>query len=179
MITVLYTRKNSIYKQLNQDCYDIDRDARSYTGSNPLICHPPCRAWGNLQQFAKPRPDEKQLAIHAITMVRLHGGIVEHPRNSQLWKTMQIKLDGKLDKYSGWTLYLEQHWFGHRAKKPTILYIVGILPKDIPPYPIKLDNYYNGINNMGQPERQTTPNLFATWLIQTTEIIKQKKQLLL
>ena len=57
-VAVLFVRSDSVYKQMaDVDCYDIDRDARTWPGGCPVVAHPPCRAWGLLRQFAKPRPD--------------------------------------------------------------------------------------------------------------------------
>ena len=65
MIAVLFARNDSRYKQLEgYDVYDIDRDARNYNGTNPVIAHPPCRAWGRLSHMANPRPDEKDFTLH-------------------------------------------------------------------------------------------------------------------
>ena len=46
--TVLFVAPNSIYKELGCDCYDAGRDARTYTGSAPVVAHPPCQLWGKL-----------------------------------------------------------------------------------------------------------------------------------
>lgn len=184
MATILYTQKNSIYKQLGQDCYDITRDARTYTGTGPIIAHPPCRSWGSLRHLAKPMPGEKQLAIHSIILIRLHGGILEHPAKSQLWKTMNLPKPGSFDQYGGWTLNIDQFWWGHFAKKNTNLYILGCLPNEIPPIPYKLDAIqYNiggskpGLKQLGKKENEYTPINFAKWLIHTAEIIQSKNGL--
>ena len=132
MITALYTRKNSIYKKLGIDSWDIERDSRKWPGGTGIICHPPCRGWGNYRHLAKTRSDEHALAIHSIIMIRLWGGVLEHPAGSQLWKAMNLPLPGQRDIYGGWTLCIDQNWFGHRAEKRTFLYIVGINPKEIP-----------------------------------------------
>ena len=84
MISVLFARKDSIYKQFNVDVWDIDRDARLWPGGNACICHPPCRAWGKLKAFAKPRNDEKELALISIDFIRRNGGVLEHPAQSSL-----------------------------------------------------------------------------------------------
>ena len=75
MITVLFARKDSIYKSIGLDVWDIDRNAMNFDGLNPVIAHPPCRMWGKLSYFAKPRPGEEQTAFHAIDRVRKNGGI--------------------------------------------------------------------------------------------------------
>jgi hypothetical protein len=81
MITVsaLYVRKDSVYKSLGVDCWDIERDATKWPGGNPIIAHPPCRAWGQLSHFANPRPGEKELAIKAIELIREWGGGIGAP----------------------------------------------------------------------------------------------------
>lgn len=78
-ISVLFVRKDSVYKTLGVDCWDIERDATNWPGGNPLIAHPPCRAWGKLSGFAKPREGEKELAINSIELIRKWGGGIRTP----------------------------------------------------------------------------------------------------
>lgn len=172
MVTILYTKKNSIYNTLNVDTWDIHRDARKWPGGNPIIAHPPCRMWGDHHWKAKGTKEEATLAIHAILMTRLYGGITEHPQKSKLWKIMKLPLPGQRDQYGGWTLSISQKWFGHRAEKKTFLYIVGIKPGEVPEYPIKLHKPTNTIENMAKPEREHTPIQFAQWLIKTASLCK-------
>lgn len=61
-VSVLFARADSVYKDLCFDVWDADRDARGYAGPWPVIAHPPCRGWGSLRHFAKPRADELELA---------------------------------------------------------------------------------------------------------------------
>jgi hypothetical protein len=82
-ISALYVRKDSVYKTLGVDCWDIERDARNWPGGNAVICHPPCRAWGQMSHFANPRPDEKQLAIISIGLIREWGGGIGTPGHFQ------------------------------------------------------------------------------------------------
>lgn len=42
MVSVLYVRNDSVYKELDVDCWDIERDARKWPGGNPVVAHPPC-----------------------------------------------------------------------------------------------------------------------------------------
>src|ERR1700748_1108174 len=112
IVTVLYARTDSIYKALGVDCFDIERDARTWKGGNPVIAHPPCRAWGRLAQFSKPRPGEKELAIHGLSMVRKWGGVLEHPYGSTLWDEIRLNmpLPGQKDEYGGYMLCVNQSW---------------------------------------------------------------------
>ena len=47
MIAALYVVKNGPYCGLeNVDSWDIERDARLYSGPYRVIAHPPCERWG-------------------------------------------------------------------------------------------------------------------------------------
>lgn len=173
-ISVLYTREKSIYNQLGTDNWDIKKDARKWPGGNPIIAHPPCRGWGNYRHLAKTRNGEHALAIHAIIMIRLWGGILEHPQGSKIWK--QLPKPGQYDQYGGFTISINQSWFGHRATKKTMLYMVGTQYNAIT-YPISLDCTTNTIENMGKAERERTPIEFAKWLINITKSLNKQKLL--
>ncbi len=169
-ITALFVRSDSIYKSLpGVDCFDIDRDARTWSGGTPVVAHPPCRAWGQFAMFANPREGEKDLALWAIEQVQKWGGVLEHPYNSSLWKVVSG---------GGWMLPIHQHWFGHRAEKKTKLYIVGCEPTGIPEMPLSLDYPTHVIGDSGRvalgnkrpevskAEREHTPPLLAEWLVE-------------
>lgn len=116
-VAVLFARRDSVYKTLpNCDVWDIDRDARLWLGGSPVVAHPPCRAWGRLRQFANPRPDEKELAIYAIDMVRKWRGVVEHPAGSSLWPHLGLPAPGKKDDHGRWE-YISTG-SGTRPQKP-------------------------------------------------------------
>ena len=183
MISVLYVRSDSVYKSLGVDCWDIERDARKWPGGNPIVAHPPCRAWGKLKAFAKPRLDEKELARQAIRDIRKYGGVLEHPRHSSLWKEMSLPAPGTVDAFGGYSICVDQYWWGHKAQKKTLLYICGCPIKDLPPIPIKFDavTHYvgypkswrgkprNGMREVSKKEREATPIELAKWLILVAE----------
>jgi hypothetical protein len=183
---VLFARTDSVYKSYPcLDVYDIDRDALTWTGGLPVIAHPPCRAWGQLRALANPRPGEKELALFAVDQVRRFGGVLEHPKNSTLWPEAGLPPPGEFDAYGGWTLPIFQNWFGHRAEKPTLLYIVGCAPADIPDLPLALGDATHVIGMQGRrrdgtrlhkgdigwrpevtkAEREHTPAPLAAWLV--------------
>jgi hypothetical protein len=159
MIAVLFARQDSRYKQLEgYDVYDIDRDARNYNGSDPVIAHPPCRAWGRLSHMANPRPDEKQLAYFALEQVRKNGGVLEHPKGSKLWKEAFLPMPNQApDEFGGFTILIDQYHFGHVARKWTHLYIVGIKPEEVPLIPFREGQPWKTICGItGQPGRRCT-----------------------
>jgi hypothetical protein len=174
-VAVLFARADSVYKTIESaDVWDADRDARNWPGGCPVVAHPPCRAWGRLRHFANPRPDEKDLARWAVRMVREWGGVLEHPASSTLWPDMGLPAPGARDAHGGWTLPIHQHWWGHRAEKSTLLYIVGVEPRDIPLMPIDLGQPTHVVQSrkrtdyrphITKAEREHTPPALAAWLV--------------
>jgi hypothetical protein len=174
-VAILFARPDSIYKTLDGcDVWDIDRDALRWNGGSPVIAHPPCRAWGRLRQFAKPREGERRLALWSLKQVRRWGGVVEHPASSLLWSVASVPEVGKRDVFGGYLLWISQWWFGHRADKPTLLYIVGCEPDDLPPIPYQIGEPTHVIQSrkrvgyrphVSKAEREHTPLALAEWLV--------------
>jgi hypothetical protein len=175
-IAILFARADSVYKTMpGCDVWDIDRDARKWPGGTPAVCHPPCRAWGKLRHFAKPRPDERDLAIWSVQMVRQWGGVIEHPASSLLWKCAGLPEPGSRDAFGGWTLPVLQWWWGHRAEKATRLYIRGCAHEHLPEIPYRIgeaecmvsgDRRKTGKPGLSQANRERTPPRFAEWLVE-------------
>ena len=134
MPAILFVRRDSVYKSIaGCDCWDVDRDARLWPGGEAVVAHPPCRTWGNMAHFAKAPPWEKHLAVLAVDFVRMYGGVLEHPAYSRLWQAQRMPRPGEPpDGWGGYTILVEQCWFGHRARKRTWLYIVGVEPQRLP-----------------------------------------------
>ena len=177
-VAVLFAREDSIYKTMPEcEVYDMERDARTYDGPWPVVAHPPCRAWGNFAMFAKPRPDERNLARLGVALVREFGGVLEHPYGSKLWPAQRLPKQGERDQWGGWTMVIDQHWWGHRAQKRTKLYIVGVEPGDVPDLPLKLGRAEFVVGDVGRAstgddrpeiskaEREHTPPELAVWLV--------------
>lgn len=165
-VAALFVRADSCYKDLGLDCYDIDRDARCYTGPGPVIAHPPCRAWGRLRHWAKPRPDEKALALFAVDCVRKYGGVLEHPYGSTLWPAKGLpKPNHGQDEFGGWTLLVDQGWWGHAAPKPTYLYIVGVTRAQVGELPVQLQRAAGRTMELSPADRERTPPEFAKFLL--------------
>ena len=181
-VSFLFVSENSVYKTLDVDAWDIKRDARNWPGGNACVAHPPCRAWGQLAHMAKPRPDEKELAVWVIEQVRKYGGVVEHPRLSKLWAHMGLPMPGKVDEYGGYTLSVNQSWWGHLAEKSTLLYIVGCSQMRLPSLPISFNAIEYTVGSrikkksgrrakkeLTKKQREETPIEFAKWLIEVAK----------
>ena len=68
-VSVLFAREDSVYKSLCSDVWDARRDARNYSGPNPVVCHPPCAQWGRLSRLAFNDPAQKACGPFAINQV--------------------------------------------------------------------------------------------------------------
>ena len=182
-VAVLFARKNSIYHRYPVcDVYDKQRDARTFPGGMPVIAHPPCRAWATLAHFAKPEPGEKELANWSVKQVRANGGILEHPRRSRLWPEMGLPLGSQVDAYGGFTVSINQSWFGHKAQKATLLYVCGIPRSCLPPVCLSLDAPTHVVGTskrksgfklpeLSDAAREATPPRLAEWLIESAQRI--------
>lgn len=180
-VAALFVRPDSVYKLMPcVDAWDIDRDARKWRGGCPIVAHPPCRTWSRLAAFAtKALPGESNLAPLAVELARANGGVVEHPAQSRLWSHMHLPAPGTgPDRFGGWCLGITQNWWGHRAAKATVLYIVGVAPRAIPELPpLTLGNGVRVVSTrrrlgdpayrscISKPERELTPALLAVWLV--------------
>lgn len=179
-VAALFVRSDNHYGVMGVDCYDIERDARTFDLAKPVIAHPPCRSWSRLRHFARPRVDEKDLARWAVFVVRHCGGVLEHPSGSALFRELGLPRPGttERDAFGGWVLPVSQKWWGHRAEKRTWLYIVGVEPCAVPSFPLTLGEaectcgLWSGRDRsrarkeIGPAERERTPPAFAKWLVE-------------
>lgn len=178
-VAVLFARADSVYKTVTGcDVWDEARDARGWPGGAPVVAHPPCRAWASLRHCAKPRDGEKDLALLAIKHIRRYGGVLEHPALSTLFDVAKLPKPGQRDGLGGWTLIVDQNWFGHRARKRTKLYIVGVEPTEIPAVPMRLGEATHTVGlwsgrdkancrpTITKPEFEHTPPDLARWLVE-------------
>lgn len=178
-VAVLFARADSTYKAL-PDCevYDAARDARTYDGPWPVVAHPPCRAWATLRHHALPRPDERNLARLAVALVREFGGVLEHPHRTKLWEAQRLPAVGQRDAFGGFTLVIDQNWWGHRAQKRTRLYVVGCEPTEVPALPLVLGEATHTVGlwsgrdkarcrpSIAKHEYESTPPELAAWLVE-------------
>ncbi len=175
MIPVLFVHNRSNYKKLGTfDCYDEKRNALTYTGSSPVIAHPPCRTFSRLRAFTTAPVEEKKLAYWAVDLVRKQGGIIEHPYDSQLWKDIDAPKPGTYDKYGGFTLVFDQYDFGYYTRKRTRLYIVGCKAAQLPPLPMRfdLDTKQRTFVNLTTKQRSETVEPLCKYLASIIEIIR-------
>jgi len=137
MIAALFVQKRGTYRDVDGvDPWDEKRDARLYTGPHAVIAHPPCSRWCRLaglvqKRWGHAKGDDGGCFASALASVRRFGGVLEHPAYSDAWLAHDLlppTTGGgwtNADFFGGWTCYVEQHRYGHPAKKATWLYAVG------------------------------------------------------
>lgn len=142
MIAALFVRTNGPYFNIpTVEPWDEQKDARTYDGPHPVIAHPPCQRWGKFyagspswiaqtgQRYLKG--DDGGCFAAALASVRKWGGVLEHPWGSHAWPHFGINVPPREGGWIeagdgiGWTCCVEQGRYGHYARKPTLLYVVG------------------------------------------------------
>jgi hypothetical protein len=150
-----------VYKSIpGLDLWDIERDASLFTGSNPVIAHPPCQQWSKLRAFAHFNPKEKDLAWLCLEHVLQNGGILEHPSGSSFFREAGIKP----------TLSIDQSWFGFPARKRTYLYFSKCRPLS---FPLSFDAPVKKVYQLGQVARSAMTLKLAKWLVACVSQIKE------
>jgi len=107
-VAVLYAERRTHYRDLALEVFDADRDARTYRGSLPVVAHPPCGPWAKLRHFCKH--DDASHAFHALAMVRMYCGVLEHPAGSKLWHEAALPPPDSLfpDDFGGRSYTIQQ-----------------------------------------------------------------------
>jgi hypothetical protein len=86
-----------------ENCWDIARDARLYSGPHPVIAHPPCQLWVNLaavnwKRYGRQKPawypggTDEDCFASALANVRKYGGVLEHPAFTHAWAKYKISV---------------------------------------------------------------------------------------
>lgn len=186
MIAALFVAGGGTYYSIHGvDPWPEARDARAYAGPWPVVAHPPCAAWG---RYAKPTPastargplagDDGGCFAAALAAVHRWGGVIEHPAASKAWAAHGIPAPPP----SGWARVMwaprpayvcavEQGHYGHRAQKPTWLYLTT--DTEPPPLrwgpstvaPIGSGHARGNVERMSRRERAATPPEFARLLV--------------
>lgn len=156
--------------------YDADRDARTFSGDEPVVAHPPCGPWGRLRRLCTKQ--DPSLGPLCVEIVRRNGGVLEHPACSMLWRHCGMPRPGEFpDEFGGVSFAVTLSAFGGRIEKRTWLYAVGLDHwPSLPPRRRDLETHVictckrGGVGAGVKPrvrahETARTPDAMADWLI--------------
>ena len=135
--------------------------------------------------------DDDGCFASALASVRHFGGVIEHPADSHAWRWFGLCAPRRgggwymADWMGGWTCFVEQGHYGHRARKLTWLYVNGVAAEHLPSLrwgksaaKIKIDEGYhtaeerrrakrNGaVARLSHRERRITPEPFRDVLLE-------------
>ena len=140
MIAALFVDEKGVYANLpGVEVWGISRDARTYAGPHPVVCHSPCSRWCRLAGLVEARWGHKRgedggCFAAALNAVRTWGGVLEHPAYSDAWRTFGLPVPTQHGWQrgicGGWSAHVNQGAYGHVAKKATWLYAFGVI--DLP-----------------------------------------------
>lgn len=113
----------------------------------------------------------------AIKSVRQFGGVLEHPAGSFAFRHFGLDIPKRgawinnfLD--DSWVCEVDQGQYGHRARKPTWLFAVGIDPAILN---WDKSQAVSPIENQWRGERLTTPEPFAQLLLALARSARRSK----
>lgn len=195
-VAALYVESAGAYFALSGvDPWDQARDARRYAGPWPVVAHPPCDRWCQLAPVNEARyghkvGDDGGCFEAALRAVRTYGGILEHPAVSIAWRAFGLPKPPAAGGWiktmcGGWTCQVEQRHYGHRARKKTWLYAVGMVPPSLrwgpgpaPTAWISADRPRAelaalGIDQLGKREAKATPAEFRELLLSIARMAGQ------
>ena len=187
MVSALYVDvENGPYPKLlgAQACWGVERDAKGYRGPGPVIAHPPCGPWGQLARWCVHQ--DPTCGPIAVEQVRRFGGVLEHPIATRLRAVCGLPSPFRslpLVAPREWSLSVEQVRWGHPTRKRTLLFFVGVQPRDLGPIPPSREptHYLGGereyrrrmaqlgrkkLGGGGSYAARITPVNFARWLIE-------------
>lgn len=120
--------------------------------------------------MAKVDPQVKALGPFCVEQVRRCGGVLEHPAGSALFKHCGLPWPGSSpDEFGGFSVRMDQSWFGFRSRKPTWLYVVGVEPVKLTVPMVSLIPASHRCEDMGRAERSRTVPALARWLFDLAE----------
>jgi hypothetical protein len=105
-----------------------------------------------------------------VCQLAAYGGVLEHPRDSKLWKACDLPLPGELPFRGFWTLEVDQGWWGHVAPKRTWL-LFSRVPRNAVSLPAARPTAPGRVVNMPKTRRHLTPPAFARWLVQCARAV--------
>lgn len=181
-VAALFVAPGGVYFDLpDVDPWDAERDARLYAGSCPVVAHPPCERWGRYwsggpsAKLRRKLGDDGGCFAAALAAVRRCGGVLEHPEGSHAFPHHGLFRPRRHEGWIpagdliGWSCCVAQGHYGHRARKLTWLYALGVelpaLDWSIPPAPMaRLDYGFHSAAERAARRAEIAPGVNLTRL---------------
>jgi len=156
------------------------RDARQYDGPWPVVAHPPCQRWSQMNNVNAKRwgfklGEDGGCFAAALATVRKWGGVLEHPAESRAFAHFGLPRPrpGSWQRIANgeWVTEVRQAAYGHNAAKRTWLFVA--LEKGPPPEldwrPVRGTHQIGGFDvtlpQLPRRERIRTPPAFRDVLL--------------
>lgn len=153
-VAVLCAHDQSTYYSIpGAEVWNRKKDAFLFSGSLPVIAHPPCAQWSKMRSFSNYNLREKLLAEWCWDIVNKNGGIFEHPAGSLFWK--YIRADRSK------IFSVDQCWWGFPGRKTTYLYFHNCTWLE---FPIMYLPPVRDISSLHSSKRSVSTLSFNTWL---------------
>lgn len=175
MIAALFVDpKGPYFGREDVDPWDEKRDARNYSGTHPVVAHPPCASWSKPARLREHRYglpvgiDGGCFASALQSVFRWHG-VLEHPADSMAWAEYSLAKpvygDWMPARDPRWRIYwVTETWqvdYGHRAQQRTWLLYVG---KDHPTPMLATKSQHTAcVSGMTNRSKRPTSNRNRVW----------------
>ena len=183
LANVLCAARSSNYQAIpGVEIYDKNRDALSCRSSRPIIAHPPCRFWSAWNHTAQAEVStmigELLLGVFCVRKILANGGVLEHPRLSRLFRATGIPTPKDQVPWRGFTLEIDQRWFGLPFSKKTWIWIYGVPRCQVPPIQLNFTLERFGTSAEVNPgPRSRTPINLARWLFEVALLCQPASRL--
>lgn len=195
MIAALFVDERGAYMtDPRVDPWPRERDARLYAADQSVIAHPPCQRWCQLARLNEARyghkvGDDGGCFASALASVRRCGGVLEHPAYSIAWPAFGLPRPStrggwtEPDEHGGRSCHVEQGHYGHRARKATWLYAVGLAwypplvwgRSEARAWTSHADfDKYPDVPRLGKREAIATPPAFRELLIALASMVRSR-----
>lgn len=179
MVAALYVHPRGVYAGLpGVELWDEQRDARRYAGPYPVVAHPPCERWSQMNRVNAARwgysiGEDGGCFAAALRAVRTWGGVLEHPAESMAFRHYNLPKPRR----GGWQRTIDGDWvtevnqaaYGHKAAKRTWLLCAGLIPPRLDWRPIRGTHQIGGFDrtlpDLPRHERAATPPAFRDLLL--------------
>lgn len=187
MIAALFVEKGGCYWGLpNVDPWDKERDARLYAGPWPVVAHPPCERWSQMNQVNAARwgykiGEDDGVFESALRSIRAWGGVLEHPAESKAFGAFGLPRP----QSGGWSRTMSDDWvtevrqvaYGHKATKRTWLVSHGTRLPPVDWRRLRGTHQIGGFDvtlpRLPRRDRARTPHAFRDLLIRMAESANQ------